>query len=69
MCVEALIDNKLAEQQLNLAQQALDCGDNSQDRDILSRLTTKGFDVDGDPLFPDLDQLYDLLTLSQEIME
>jgi type I restriction enzyme, S subunit len=65
LLVEALIEGKLTEQQIIHAQQALNVGDNSQDRDILSRLTTQGFEADGEPLFPDLDQLYDLLEKSQ----
>jgi hypothetical protein len=63
--VEALIEGKIIEDIFVSAQLALDAGDNSQDRDILSRLTAKGLDSDGDPLFSDLDQLYDLLEKSQ----
>ena len=67
--IEALIEGQLTEQQLITAQQALEVGDNSQDYDILSRLTNKGFDAEGEPLFPDLDQLYDLLAQSQQARE
>lgn len=63
--VEALIDGRLTEAQLINAQKALDADDNSQDRDILERLTTSGADGDGESLFPDLDRLYDLLAKSQ----
>jgi type I restriction enzyme, S subunit len=69
LLVEALIEGQTTEQQLIFAQQALDSGDNSQDREILSCLTTEGFDAEGVPLFPDLDLLYDLLAQSQKIIE
>jgi type I restriction enzyme S subunit len=69
LLVEALIEGQLTEQQLIFAQQALDTGDTSPDRDILSRLTNKGLDGDGEPLFPDLDQLYELLAQSQKTEE
>jgi len=61
LLVEALIEGKITEQDLTYAQQALDKGDNSLDLNILSRLTTTDIDEEGDPLFPDLDQLYQLL--------
>jgi len=67
--VEALIDGKVTEAELVAAQDALDCGDHSADRALLSRLTRKGLDVPGEPpLFPDLDALYALLeeTLTDE---
>jgi len=64
LLVEGLIERKVTEQDLIHAQQALDKGDNSLDRNILSRLTTTGIDDDGAPLFPDLDQLYQLLEQS-----
>jgi len=68
--VEALIENKLTEQELISAQQALERGDNTLDRQILSRSTTKGIgDEDGAPLFPDLDQLYDLLNQAEKSQE
>jgi len=68
--VEALIENKLTEQELINAQQALERGDNTLDRQILSRLTTKGIDdEDGAPLFTDLDQLYDLLNQAENFQE
>lgn len=69
LITEALIDGKLTEQQLIDAQKALVSDNNSLDRDILSRLSTKGLDGDGDPLFPNLDQLYDLLAQSQQTDE
>lgn len=67
--VEALIEGLLVQQQFIDAQKALDADDASLDRDILARLTTKGLDCDGDPLFPDLDKLYDLLAQSQQLDE
>lgn len=67
--VEALIEGVITEQQLIDANKALDADDASLDRDILARLTTKGLDGDGDPLFPDLEQLYDLLAQSQRLNE
>jgi len=68
--VEALIENKLNEQELINAQQALERGDTTLDRQILSRLTAKGIDHEGSPpLFPDLDQLYDLLEKAEGPLE
>lgn len=60
--VEALIEGQLTEQQLIQAQQALDDGDNSLDRAILSKLSSEGYAIDGaTPLFSDIDELYRLL--------
>lgn len=68
--VEALIENKLTEQELINAQQALERGSTTLDRQILSRLTTKGIDHEGSPpLFPNLDQLYELLEKAEEPLE
>ena len=67
--VELLIDGALTEQQIADAQMALEADDTSFDRDILARLTTKGLDGDGGPLFDDLDQLYELLAQSQQMDE
>lgn len=61
LLTEALIEEKLTEQDLINAQQALDKGDTSRDQNILSRLATTGIDNNDSPLFPDLDQLYQLL--------
>ncbi|WP_232364150.1 restriction endonuclease subunit S domain-containing protein [Desulforapulum autotrophicum] len=70
LLVEALIENKLTEQEIINAQQALERGDNTLDRQILSRLTLKGIDDKaGAPLFPDLDQLYELLEKAEEPLE
>jgi type I restriction enzyme S subunit len=67
--VELLIEGQFTEQQLINAQKALETDDTSLDREILTRLTTKGLDGDGDPLFTDLDQLYELLAQSQSLDE
>ncbi len=67
--VEALIEGQITEQQIIDAQNALEAGDNSLDRDILSRVTDKGFDFERKSLFHDLDNLYDLLQESQEAFE
>ena len=59
--VEVLIEGLLTEQQLIDAETALSKGDQNPDRTILERLKTDGLDGEGAPLFPDLDQLYQLL--------
>jgi type I restriction enzyme S subunit len=62
LIVEALIEGKVTEAELIAAQEALDRGDTSLDRALLSRLTRQGIDIPGQPpLFPDLDALYALL--------
>jgi type I restriction enzyme S subunit len=67
--VEALIDEKTSEQHLILAQQALESGDDSLDKALLSRLKVNGIDTESEPLFSDLDQLYDLLAQSQQFAD
>lgn len=69
LIVEGLIEGQITEQQIIDAQNALEAGDNSLDRDILSKITNKGIDKDGKPLFHDIDKLYDLLQESQEAYE
>ena len=64
--VEALIEGNLSEKTLIEAQSALEKGNNTLDRQILSRLTTKGIDADGDPLFTDLDIMHDLLDQAKD---
>ena len=60
--VEALIEGQLTEEQLIKAQQALEDGDNTLDKAILSKLSNKGYAVEGAaPLFSDIDELYSLL--------
>ncbi|MBD2198558.1 MULTISPECIES: hypothetical protein [Calothrix] len=59
LLVEALIEGKLTEDELKIAQEALQKGDREPDKAILSRLTRKGYDIkDEPPLFPDLDLIY-----------
>jgi len=60
--VEALIEGQLTEEQLIQAQQALDDGNNTLDKAILSKLSNEGYAVEGaTPLFSDIDELYRLL--------
>lgn len=60
--VEALIEGQLTEDKLIQAQQALEDGDNALDKAILSKLSSKGYAVEGAaPLFSDIDELYRLL--------
>ncbi len=68
--VEALIDGQLFESDLIAAQKALEVGDHTPDREILSRLTRKGIDAAAEPpLFSDLDELHralDVLNMPEE---
>lgn len=59
--VEGVIDGKVSEEQLVSIGQALDVGDGAMDRTMLSRMKSDGLDGIDEPLFPDLDQLYELL--------
>lgn len=62
LLVEALIEGQLTEEQLIQAQQALEDGDNTLDKAILSKLSNEGYAVEGaTPLFSDIDELYRLL--------
>ncbi|WP_448218681.1 hypothetical protein [Endozoicomonas sp. 2B-B] len=54
--VEALIEGQLTEQQLIQAESSA-----TANRALLERLKTDGFDGKGEPLFPDIDQLEQLL--------
>lgn len=68
--VEALIEGDLKESELKAAQEKLRQGDNSLDREILSQLTRKGYNVSGEPpLFPDLDALYEVLKEAETSQE
>jgi type I restriction enzyme S subunit len=68
--VESLIEGQITEYQLNEAQQALEEGDNSKDRAILSKVTDKGYLAEGGkPLFDDLDKLYELLDEAKVAMD
>jgi len=62
LLVEALIECQIDESILISAQDQLQVGDDSLDRSILARLKTDGLDGKGQPLFPDIDHLYALLT-------
>lgn len=66
LLVEALIEGQLDESLLKAAQVLLEGGNDSVDRSILNRLKTDGVDGSGQPLFVDLDELYQLLTQAQE---
>lgn len=60
--VEALIEGLITEEELIQVQNALEQGDISLDRAILSQMTEDGYAVAGSkPLFSDLDEFYDLL--------
>jgi type I restriction enzyme S subunit len=67
--IEDLIEGEITEQQLIIAQQTLESGDDSLDRLLLSRIKSDGLDTNGEPLFSDLDQLYELLAQSQQFTE
>jgi type I restriction enzyme S subunit len=68
--IESLIEGQITENQLIEAQQALDDGDNSKDRAILSKLTDKGYLAEGgNTLFDDLDKLYELLVQAKAAMD
>jgi type I restriction enzyme, S subunit len=70
LLVEALIEGKLSEADLKAAQEGLEKGDTTLDREILSRLTRKGIDNPNEPpLFPDLDALYAALASLDETTE
>jgi type I restriction enzyme, S subunit len=59
--IESLIEGKISEAELIQTQQTLEKGDNTLDRQILGRLKSDGIDGGGDPLFNDLDQLYEAI--------
>ena len=62
LLVEGLIEGTITEDDLIQAQNALEQGDISLDRAILSQMTEDGYAVAGSkPLFSDLDEFYDLL--------
>jgi type I restriction enzyme S subunit len=68
--VESLIEGRITESQLISVQQALEEGDNSKDRSILSKLTDKGYLTEGGKLLvDDLDKLYDLLDEAKVAMD
>jgi type I restriction enzyme S subunit len=65
LLVEALIECQLTEAELIAAEQALQAGNDQNDRRILNRLKTDGVDGQGPALFGDLDELYHLLTQAE----
>ncbi len=67
--VEDLIEGQVTESQLVSAQQALDASDDSLDRALLDRMTAEGIDGEGDPLFDDTEQLYDLLEQAKQALD
>ncbi|NIY94383.1 hypothetical protein [Vibrio diazotrophicus] len=69
LLVEDLIEGQLTESQLVFAQQALDAGDDSLDRALLERMTAEGIDADSEPLFDDIDQLYDLIDQAKQALD
>ncbi|MFS1920074.1 restriction endonuclease subunit S [Vibrio lentus] len=69
LLVEDLIEGQVTESQLVSAQQALDEGDDSLDRALLERMTVEGIDADSEPLFDDIDQLYDLLEQAKQELD
>lgn len=67
LLVEAIIDRKVTEGEMQAAQKALQRGDTSHDRAILSRLIDGGTDAGGtSPLVPDLDALYSAIGESHD---
>lgn len=69
LLVEDLIEGHISEAELITAQQTLEAGDNTLDRALLERMTAEGIDGVGDPLFDDIDQLYDLLEQAKHALD
>lgn len=68
--IESLIDKRLEESEVLAAQEALERGDNTADRVLLSRLTRLGLDKAGEEAsFDDLDALYALLAQTDTVTE
>ena len=63
---EALVEGRVAECEIVEAQQAIDNGDYTADRQLLARLTQDGVDIDGSPkLIHDSDALYRTLNSAE----
>ncbi|UTZ31307.1 hypothetical protein HB762_07795 [Vibrio campbellii] len=70
LLVESIIEGKVTESEFVAAQQALENGNNTKDKAIMSKLTEKGYALtDAKPLFLDLEALYELLNEAQQDME
>ncbi len=61
LLVEGLIEGLVTEDELIAAQQGLEAGDTEADAAILRRLKTDGLDGDDQPLFGDVERVYELL--------
>lgn len=69
LLVEELIEGKISEAELVAAQQALEAGDDTLERELLERVAADGIDGAGAPLFDDIDQLYELLEQAAQAEE
>lgn len=69
LLVEDLIEGQVSEAELVAAQKTLDGGNESLDRALLERMTAAGIDGEGEPLFDDIDQLYDLLDQAKQALD
>ncbi|NEX23577.1 hypothetical protein G3480_25425, partial [Thiorhodococcus mannitoliphagus] len=67
--VEGLVEGEVSEDQLIAAQRALASGDRSLDHAVFSRLKVDGWDGDREPLFPNLEQLYEVLEKATQELE
>lgn len=65
LLVEGLIEGLVTEAELIAAQQGLEAGDTEADAAILRRLRTDGLDGKGQPLFGDVERVYELLELTK----
>jgi type I restriction enzyme S subunit len=66
---EALVEKRLIDHELSLAESGLNAGDQLGDRAILSRLYEGGLDAtDTQPLFPDLDAYYETLLMAEQAL-
>ncbi|MBB1445282.1 restriction endonuclease subunit S [Pseudoalteromonas sp. SG43-3] len=70
LLVEALIKGTVNEAELTATQEALDGGEDSLERILFKRINTDGVDGEGEQLFDDIDQIYDLLAqVTKEMQE